>query len=343
MAKASIYFRADGNSKMGLGHVIRSLALAEMLREEFELTFLIRNPLESLRSQILRTCHHLIELPAPKSDLAEASEIAINYLKEGAIIILDGYHFKTAYQERLKAVNSKLVCIDDIYAFHFLADAIINHAPGLSPQVYSKETYSSLHLGLDFSLLRPPFLAAAQQTRKITSLKRVFLCFGGADIHNVSLQVLQFLAQIPEELEQVDVVLGGANVFRNEIRTFAANCSTLQIVPHERLSAQEMADLMTQNDLAIVPASSILYEVTAVKMPVISGFYVDNQINVYNGFNALGMIYGVGNLNEFRDYKTLIREIKQNGWQEQLEAQNIYQKGNSKANFIQLFRRLSNT
>ena len=32
--KPKIYFRADGNSRMGLGHVIRSLALAEMLRDD---------------------------------------------------------------------------------------------------------------------------------------------------------------------------------------------------------------------------------------------------------------------------------------------------------------------
>ena len=41
--KQRVYFRADGHAKMGLGHVIRSLALAEMLKEDFDCYFIIRS------------------------------------------------------------------------------------------------------------------------------------------------------------------------------------------------------------------------------------------------------------------------------------------------------------
>ena len=40
--KPKIYIRADGNSGIGLGHVIRSLALAEMLKEDFNCIFATR-------------------------------------------------------------------------------------------------------------------------------------------------------------------------------------------------------------------------------------------------------------------------------------------------------------
>ena len=36
MIKKKVVLRADGNSKIGLGHVYRLLALAEMLKEDFE-------------------------------------------------------------------------------------------------------------------------------------------------------------------------------------------------------------------------------------------------------------------------------------------------------------------
>ena len=58
--KAKIVFRADGHAKMGLGHVIRSLALADMLKEDFDCHFMIRNPLPALRVQIMEVCQHLI-------------------------------------------------------------------------------------------------------------------------------------------------------------------------------------------------------------------------------------------------------------------------------------------
>ena len=37
-----ILFRADGNEEIGYGHVIRSLALADMLKENFECIFVTR-------------------------------------------------------------------------------------------------------------------------------------------------------------------------------------------------------------------------------------------------------------------------------------------------------------
>ncbi len=41
--KPKIYFRADGNATMGLGHVIRSLALAEMSNDIFDCHFKIKH------------------------------------------------------------------------------------------------------------------------------------------------------------------------------------------------------------------------------------------------------------------------------------------------------------
>jgi UDP-2,4-diacetamido-2,4,6-trideoxy-beta-L-altropyranose hydrolase len=42
--KSRIVLRADGNSRIGLGRVIRSLALAQMLDEVFECVFAIQEP-----------------------------------------------------------------------------------------------------------------------------------------------------------------------------------------------------------------------------------------------------------------------------------------------------------
>jgi spore coat polysaccharide biosynthesis predicted glycosyltransferase SpsG len=56
-----VILRADGNSEIGLGHVYRSLALAEMLNEDFETVFLIKKPLKELKRTILQTCSECIE------------------------------------------------------------------------------------------------------------------------------------------------------------------------------------------------------------------------------------------------------------------------------------------
>ena len=42
--KKTIVFRADGNSQIGLGHIMRCLALCEILSQDFFLKFAIQNP-----------------------------------------------------------------------------------------------------------------------------------------------------------------------------------------------------------------------------------------------------------------------------------------------------------
>lgn len=44
MSKRKIYFRADAGYGIGYGHFIRTLALADMLRNEFECTFFTSSP-----------------------------------------------------------------------------------------------------------------------------------------------------------------------------------------------------------------------------------------------------------------------------------------------------------
>jgi UDP-2,4-diacetamido-2,4,6-trideoxy-beta-L-altropyranose hydrolase len=63
----------------------------------------------------------------------------------------------------------------------------------------------------------------------------------------------------------------------------------LEITVKSSLSAKEMRQELELSDLAVVPASGILLEVISQGVPVISGFYVDNQKGIYEGFNNLGV------------------------------------------------------
>ena len=55
MASKTVYFRADANSKIGLGHLTRLMALGGMIQNYFECCFLIQNPdnttVESIKSR----------------------------------------------------------------------------------------------------------------------------------------------------------------------------------------------------------------------------------------------------------------------------------------------------
>ena len=81
----------------------------------------------------------------------------VNALQGNEIVVLDGYNFDTVYQTEIKSKGCKLVCIDDIHAYHFVADVVINHAPDISREQYSCESYTKLYLGTEYLLLKKLF------------------------------------------------------------------------------------------------------------------------------------------------------------------------------------------
>lgn len=340
MNRGKIYFRADGHAKMGLGHVFRSLALANMLNDDFECVFIIQQPLPALKKEILEICPSLLELPPELQGPEEARYLIKHFIKPNDIVVLDGYHFNTTYQKVLKENGVLLTCIDDIHAYPFVSDLVINHAPGINKKSYSIAPYTRLCLGLDYALLRPPFLKAARQARTIEAIKNLFICIGGSDFNNITLKILQSLSHKMEQLQKVHIVIGSAYQFQETLNEFATKNRGTEIHIHKNLSAAEMVSTMYDCQVAIVPASSILYEVVAIKMPVISGFFVDNQIEVYNGFQALEAIWGIGDLNTFNNYEEIIDFVIHQDPKEMILKQQACMKGISKENYLTLFKSL---
>lgn len=339
--RPKIFFRADGNHKVGHGHVIRSLALADMLKEEFECNFIIVEPSENLKSELSTICHSVIILTENSSLLDEAGYIEHQYLSDDAIIVLDGYNFETEYQRILKKSGCKIVCIDDIHDYHFLADVIINHAPGVSPMHYSVEPYTKLCLGLDYSLLRKPFLEAAKCFRDIKDINTLFVCFGGADFHNLTCKVLRGVLSDIAWLQRIIVVVGSSNKNLKELNLLVNDFSDIEVDVFSNLSAADMRSRMEEAHMAIVPASSILYEVLSVKMPVISGFYVDNQKDLYEGFKSLKAIYAVGDFREFKNYGDVFNQIRTNSINDTISRQGMFISSKSSARLKRTFNVLS--
>ncbi|MCP4441338.1 MAG: UDP-2,4-diacetamido-2,4,6-trideoxy-beta-L-altropyranose hydrolase, partial [Aureispira sp.] len=256
---SKIYFRADGNSQIGLGHIFRSLALATMLKNDFECIFVIRNPLDTLKPKI-QAVANLIELPEPTDELEEATHLVNSYLSEQDIVVLDGYHFKTSYQEVIKTAGVKLVSIDDIYECHFLSDAIINHAGGITPDYYNNQFYTQFYLGLNYLLLRPVFLEAAQTPYTKTDTNNIFICMGGADTNNNTIDILHKIEQkwTADDITCY-VVIGQAYLHKKELENVIAD-SSLTIKVLSNLSAEQMLYYMQLCPIAICPPSGITFE-----------------------------------------------------------------------------------
>ncbi len=294
-----ILFRADGNSLIGLGHVIRSLALADMLREDFDCHFYIRRPSESLIKEIENICNDFTALPDTITYEDEAVELS-QTLEGDEIIVLDGYHFTTDYQQTLKLGGHKLVCIDDIHPYHFVADIIINHALGSKKSDYSTEFYTKTCLGLKYALLRKSFLTV-ENSNIVNKEKAAFVCFGGADIYNATCKAIEKLLA-SKLFDKIYIIIGSAYLHQDILENYRDK-ESIEIYRH--VSANEMVDLMQRTEIGICAASTICYEYLCVGGFLYVEQTAENQKDIFNHLIQTGVA------TDFRDFPAHIKPNNQ--------------------------------
>lgn len=277
MSKPTVYLRADGSQTIGLGHVIRSSALANILKDDFDCTFFIRNPSEYLVNEIESNGCKVVKLAENISYQHEAEEWA-KTLSGNEIVVLDGYSFDTDYQKAIKQKMCKLVCIDDIHAYKFTADVVINHAGGIAASDYQLAENTKLYLGPQYALLRPAFLNAAKHRKEIPDNSNVLICLGGADPKNDTLTVMR-TAEKQNHNAHYHLVLGGAYGYHNELNHFL-NTTKLNVQLYSQLTAEDMVTIMQQCPTAICSPSTVSFEYLSVGKTMYLLQIADNQERV---------------------------------------------------------------
>ncbi len=289
MTKAKIILRADGNSKTGLGHLYRIVSVMEMLKNDFSITLVTRR---SSNVSMISKEYSLKLIPELDLD-KEVVWLKEQFDSENSIFILDGYDFNSNYQKEIARISKKLIYIDDFAKDYKEADIIINHSPSVKASDYKSKKKGQLALGTNFSLLRPLFLKKAKEEIKLVSNKKVLVCFGGADFEDLTNRTVKLLLKI-KDVEEINVILGSS--FANSF-----DLKNEKINTYKSLSEKEMLEKMEENDRIIVPSSTILYEAICCKKYILSGYYIDNQTSIYNGFKNSETMIGVGNFLNITD------------------------------------------
>jgi len=57
--KRKVIFRADAGQSIGYGHFIRSLALADMIRNDFDILFATVNPTDYQKTELAKVCPYI--------------------------------------------------------------------------------------------------------------------------------------------------------------------------------------------------------------------------------------------------------------------------------------------
>jgi len=90
--------------------------------------------------------------------------------------------------------------------------------------------------------------------------------FGGTDINNASLKILEFLFDLDQKIE-IDLILGIGYAYKQELEKFLKNHQRKNINIIE--DVKFMADFIDRADLVICGNGRMVYEVVAMAKPLI--------------------------------------------------------------------------
>lgn len=294
-----LFVRADAKTRMGTGHVMRCIALAQAWKDAGgEVTFLSHCESEALRRRILDEGFGLIPVEDAHPDPADLRRTMESLRKAGSVaagtwIVIDGYHFDSGYQEAIREAGFKSLVIDDtahLGAYH--ADILLNqniHAPDLD---YSCDRDTLLLMGCEYALLRREFLEYAGKAREIAvRARKILVTLGGGDPDNATLKVLKALNGLGEAGLEVRIVVGPANPHREsleaELRRSPPAFSLLE-------SARNMPEMMQWADFAVSAGGSTCWELAFMGLPFMTLVLADNQADISRVLGERGVSLDLG-------------------------------------------------
>ena len=259
-----LLIRADADTRMGTGHVMRCLALAQAWQDAGgQVTFLSAALPPGLESRLNAEGMTLVTLDADAAQTAlVAQELGADW------VVLDGYHFDAGSQRALKDAGARLLVLDDNGdSDAYSADLVLNQNVHARAEWYaSRAPDTRLLLGTRYALLRREFRVRHDRPRGTPKVARkVLVTLGGSDPDNVTLKVLDALALIRAESLDVTVVVGGGSPHRASLEDAAARMPfPVRVV----VNAANMPELMAWADVAISAAGSTVWELAFSRRPV---------------------------------------------------------------------------
>jgi UDP-2,4-diacetamido-2,4,6-trideoxy-beta-L-altropyranose hydrolase len=288
-----IFIRADGNAAIGFGHLMRALAFASHAKQLTSVQLIIRNPDRIAQDACKFYGISLFDI----SNIQVEDEATFVGKMAGAdhIVFLDGYQFSEAYQRDIKKSGCFLVCMDDHHDRLFVADCVINVAELLDPQLVKRIPNTRLVYGLKYALIRPEFSIGTENPIR---LNQAFVCFGGgAETLPLIEKTLHALLISNLDFQQVLIVLN-EKLIPEVQQLYESKFSKLPLKLLCNLSAIDIAQLMRQSKIGICSSSTVSLEARAVNLPIVAGYFVENQKGIYKSLLKNNEIPELGNLQE---------------------------------------------
>jgi len=306
-----ITFRVDASTQMGIGHVMRCLSLAQILKQNnASIEFICRKHAGNLIDKIHSSGFNVHELEVLEefevdNKLAHShwlgatqkkdADNCIDILKKEKIdwLIVDHYAIDEDWQRELKPFCEKLMVIDDLADRKHRCDVLLDQTFGRQQENYLGRTPEGceLLLGSEYALLRLEFAkwrAYSLERRSKPEFKQLLINMGGVDVDDFTGQVLDELktCTLPSDVN-ITIVMGGTAPHLESVKSKAI---MLPYKTEVKVDVGGMAEIMANSDIAIGAAGSTTWERCCLGLPTIQIVTADNQINIARNLDNVNAI-----------------------------------------------------
>ena len=302
-----VAFRTDAGGRMGTGHFIRCLTLAEALRDQgAQVRFVSRNLPQHLLAMLDAKGMEFTPLPrettqGPSDGLAHSDWLGTSQVNDARAtgdaladqpwdwVVADHYALDQRWEAVIRASGPQLMVIDDLADRQHDCDVLLdaNFYSDMATRYPGKvPAHCQLLLGPDYALLRPEFKSLrgqiAQRSGEVT---KILVFFGGVDADNYTGLAIEALASL-RLTAQVDVVIGAQHPYRE---TLQQACHEHGFVCH--VQTPRIAALMASADLAIGAGGTAVWERCVLGLPTISFCLAANQRRQITDAAEAGLLY----------------------------------------------------
>jgi UDP-2,4-diacetamido-2,4,6-trideoxy-beta-L-altropyranose hydrolase len=314
-----VIFRVDASLKIGTGHVMRCLTLAQVLKKNsVNVEFICRKHEGNLINKIRLSGFKVYELKLFKEGVVDnklshsswlgvtqkqdASD-CINILKSKKVnwLIVDHYALDEDWQHKVRLHYEKLMVIDDLADRKHVCDILLDQNFGRQQQDYEMLVPApcELLLGSQYALLRPEFSKWREYSlnrRNKPNFKGLFINMGGVDIGNITGKVLNELAActLPSDV-RITVIMGST---APNLEKVLAVADALPYKTQVKIDVDNMAEIMANTDMAIGAAGSTTWERCCLGLPTIQIATADNQNIIINPLTKVGAIKSFKSVSE---------------------------------------------
>ncbi len=296
MSRPYLLIRADASPRIGTGHIMRCLALAQAWQTDVgQACFLTSSEIAALEDRLrVEGFEVLLHTESLGGQKDAENTVAVARDMAAKVIVVDGYHFDATYQRRLKTAGFRVLVVDDnAHADHYFADWVLNQNIYAHEGLYTnREPYTQLLLGTRYALLRREFWLWRGWQRQIEPVgRKVLVTLGGSDPDNVTLKVIQALQQVElPDLEAI-VVVGGSNPHFAELQA-AIKTTDRRIILQRNVT--DMPKLIAWADMAIAAGGSTCWELAFMGLPGILIVLAKNQELLIDRLHMLGAFKSLG-------------------------------------------------